>query len=72
MKQDETPLERAHRQVVEGQAQVMAQVIRIGELRYLRKDTAEEEAVFDALEDKLRELYATLELEQAEAARRRP
>jgi hypothetical protein len=70
MKQDETPLERAHRQVIEGELELMAQVIRIGELRYLRNDTTEEEAVFHALEDKLRGLYATLELEQAAAARR--
>jgi plasmid stabilization system protein ParE len=60
-----TPLEQAHRQVIEGEAQVMAQIIRIGELISMRKDTTEAEAVLADLEDKLRSLYETLEQEQA-------
>jgi hypothetical protein len=68
---ERTPLEQAHRHVIEGEAQVMAQIIRIGELISMRKDTTEAEAVLADLEDKLRILYETLELEQAAAARRR-
>jgi hypothetical protein len=68
---ERTPLERAWLHVIEGEAQVTAQVIRIGELLALRKDTTEADAVFDALDDKLRLLREKLEREQAEAARRR-
>ncbi len=72
MKQDETPLERTQRQVIEGELQVMAQVIHIGELVYQRNNTTEAETVLANLEDKLRALYKTLEmeLERAKAARR--
>lgn len=66
------PLERAWLHVIEGQTQVMAQVIRIGELVSLRKDTTEAEALLAVLEEELRFLYQTLELERAEVARRRP
>jgi DNA mismatch repair protein MutH len=71
MEQDKTPLERAWLHVIEGEGQVDAQVARIGELLSLRKDTTEADAVFDALNGKLRLLRKTLEQEQAEAARRR-
>jgi hypothetical protein len=65
------PLEQAWLHVIEGEAQVTAQILRIGELLSLRKDTTEADAVFDALDDKLRILREKLEQEQAEAARRR-
>jgi hypothetical protein len=68
---ERTPLEQAQRHVIEGEAQVMAQIIRIGELISMRKDTTEAEAVLADLEDKLRRLYETLAWEQEEAARRR-
>jgi hypothetical protein len=68
---ERTPLEQAQRHVIEGEAQVMAQIIRIGELISMRKDTTEAEAVLADLEDKLRCLYETLAWEQEEAARRR-
>lgn len=51
---DRTPLEQAWLHVIEGEVQVMAQVIRLGELISLRKDTTEAVAVFYALEDELR------------------
>ena len=66
------PLEQAWLRVMEGETQVMAQVIRIGELVSLRKGTTEAEALLAVLEDRLRILYETLELERAEVARRRP
>jgi hypothetical protein len=47
-------LEQAWRQAFEGELQVLAQAIRIGELVSLRKDTTKAGAVFYALEDKQR------------------
>jgi hypothetical protein len=66
------PLERAWLHVIEGETQVMAQVIRTGELVSLRKDTTEAEALPAVLEDELRILYETLGLERAAVARHRP
>jgi hypothetical protein len=68
---ERTPLEQALRQLIEGDVQMLAQAIWIGELISLRKDTTEAVAVFDALEDKQRLLRETLEREQAKAACRR-
>jgi hypothetical protein len=68
---ERTPLEQAWLHVIEGEVQVLAQIIRIGELISMRKDTTEADAVFNALEDELRFLRKTLEQEQVEAARRR-
>lgn len=72
MEQNQTPLARAQRQVIEGEAQAMLQAARLGELVYLGNDTTGAEAALADLEDKLCDLYARLELEweQVEAARR--
>jgi hypothetical protein len=71
MEQDETPLERARRHVMEGEAQMWVQVTQLGELIYLRKDTTRAKAVITDLDGTLSFLREKLELELAEAARRR-
>jgi hypothetical protein len=71
MEQDETPLERAQRHVMEGEAQMWVQVTQLGELIYLRKDTTRAKAVIADLDGTLRFLREKLELELAEAARHR-
>lgn len=67
---ERTPLELAWLHVIDGEAQVTAQAIRIGELLSSGKDANEAVAVFYALEGKLHRLCAALKLKQAEAARR--
>ncbi|WP_029002003.1 hypothetical protein [Azohydromonas australica] len=68
---ERTPLEQAWLRLIDGEVQVTAQAIQLGESISLRKDTTEVEAVLADFESRLRLLRKTLTLEQARAARRR-
>jgi uncharacterized protein (DUF342 family) len=64
MEQDETPLERAQRHVLEAEARVAAQVAWIAELTRLRYDTAADEIALAVLKDELQRLYKVLDRER--------
>jgi hypothetical protein len=60
MDRDETPQDRAQRQVIEAEAQVAAQVARIAELKRLHHDTKADEVVLTVLKEGLKRFYKEL------------
>jgi hypothetical protein len=67
---EKTPLEQAWLHIIDGEAQVMLQAARIGELVALHQDTTEARAVYAVIEAELDVLHRTLEQERAKAVRR--
>lgn len=68
MEQDEPPLDKAQRQVIESESRVAAQVAWIAELRRLHQDTTEATTTLIALTNHLLRCYAELGFEQAGGA----